>query len=93
MIGKNRIIVCSFTFLCTILILLSFTLAGNAQTLYSCESPSGGPNPFLHTIDPSTGATLSTTPIILPGEELRGCNGLAQDPSTGVCWIILSPPG
>jgi len=95
MIGKKRIIVCSFTFLVTILILLSYALSGNAQTLYSCNSPGGGAgtNAFLHTIDPDTGATLSTTDITLEGEELIGCNGLAQDPTTGVCWIILSGPG
>ena len=91
MIRKNRIIVCSITFLVTILILLSFTSSGNAQTLYSCESPQGAP--LLHTIDPNTGATITTTPITLAGQELRGCNGLARDPKTGTCWNILTPPG
>ncbi len=62
-----------------------------AQTLYSCESPNG--LPLLHTIDPDTGATLTTTPIILPGVNIRGCNGLAKDPFTGVCWIAFSTPG
>lgn len=60
MIGKNRITGYVFTFLVTILILLSFSLSSNAQTLYSCVSPSDGAGPLLHTIDPNTGATLTT---------------------------------
>ncbi len=92
MINKNRIILSSFTFLFTILFITFFSFSGNAQTLYSCESPRGGPNPFLHTIDPNTGATLSTTEITLAGEQIQGCNGLSRDPNTGVCWIVLSPP-
>ncbi|MCH7518669.1 MAG: IPTL-CTERM sorting domain-containing protein [Candidatus Dadabacteria bacterium] len=93
MTNKNQLILSSFTFLFTILFITFFSFSGNAQTLYSCESPRGGPNPFLHTIDPNTGATLTTTEITLPGVEIRGCNGLSRDPNTGVCWIVLSPPG
>lgn len=74
------------------LLLVGLTVSGSAQTLYTCESPRDGPNPFIHTIDPSTGATLSTTQISLEGEMIEGCNGLAKDPSTGTCWIALSTP-
>lgn len=91
MVDNNRVVGMIFTLLGTILFLLTFAVPGNSQTLYTCESPRG--EPVLHTIDPDTGATLSTTPITLAGEELRGCNGLARDPGTGVCWIILTGPG
>jgi len=91
MIGKNRIIVCSFTFLVTILILLSFSLSSNAQTLYSCETSFAEGDNILHTIDPNTGATLSTVEIILnTGSPVIGCNGMAQDPTTGTCYMILN---
>lgn len=91
MIYNNRVVGLIFILLCSILLLLSFSVPGSSQTLHTCESPRGAP--LLHTIDPDTGATLTTTPITLAGEELRGCNGLATDPSTGVCWIILTGPG
>ena len=84
----NGSISLSVAFLALTLFLLSFTLSANAQTLYSCDRS----NPLLRTIDPNTGDTLTTTDIIF-GEEIRGCNGLAKDPTTGVCWIMLRPPG
>jgi len=90
MISKNKIIAYSFTFLSTILILLSFTLSGNAQTLYSCESATGGDVPFLNIVDTTTLATLNTAEIQLAGETVRGCNGMARHPQTGVCYIILN---
>lgn len=90
MFNKNQIVVSSFTFLGTILFLAFFTLSGNAQTLYSCESPEAGVAPFIHTINPNTGATLTTTEITLAGATATGCNGLARDPTTGVCWIIIN---
>lgn len=86
----------SVTILCTILFLFSFTVPGNAQTLFSCESSFSITNPFLHTVDPNTGETLSTTEITLAGETVRGCNGLARDPMTGMCWMMVnvaSDPG
>jgi hypothetical protein len=70
MIGKNRIIGYFFTFLVTILLLLSFSLSSNAQTLYSCEKPDSV-SPFLYTVNQSTGATLTTTEITLAGETYR----------------------
>ena len=90
MIKNQQYISLSIATIFAFLFLVFFTYSGNAQTLYSCESPRGAP--LLHTIDPNTGATLTTTPITLDGVQLRGCNGLAKDPSTGVCWIILTPP-
>jgi len=62
----------------------------NAQTLYSCEPPFGGDNPFLHTINQNTGATLTTTEITLEGYNVRGCNGMAKHPQTGVCYMMLN---
>lgn len=87
-----RLTLCVLTFVLSFVIASGFALPGNAQTLYSCESPRRGPNPILHTIDPDTGATTSTTVITLAGQSIEGCNGLARDPSTGVCWIALSTP-
>jgi len=72
------------------LFLLSFTLSANAQILYSCESPFGEDNPFLHIINPNTGATISTTEITLAGQTVRGCNGMAKHPETGVCYVMLN---
>ena len=70
----------------------AFNISASAQTLYTCEGPRSGPNPFLHTINPETGATTSTVEINLPGFNIQGCNGLSKDPSTGTCWIVLTPP-
>jgi exosortase sorting signal-containing protein len=87
---KFRIIPLSITALTVGLFLLSFTLSGNAQTLYSCAQPSeedGGP--FLLTVD-LTGAFLTTTEITLAGETVNGCTGMAKDPTTGTCWMILN---
>ncbi len=94
MISKNRIIAFGSAFFGVCLILISFSFSANAQTLYSCVSPSDGEDPpLLRVIDLDTGDTLSAVEIILSGETLKGCNGLAKDPTTGVCFIMLSPPG
>jgi hypothetical protein len=89
---KNQYYRLFITFFLTLLFSMSFALKGNSQTLYSCESARGG-HPLLHTIDPDAGTILTTTTITLDAETLIGCNGLARDPTTGVCWIILSAPG
>ncbi len=88
----NRSISLSVAFLAVTLFLLSFTLSANAQTLYSCESTyqREDPLPFLHIINPDTGATLSTTEITLAGQTVRGCNGMAKHPKTGVCYVMLA---
>jgi len=86
----NRSITVAVSFLALTFLLLSFSLSVNAQTLYSCESPSGGSNPFLHTINPNTGAIISTTEITLDGETVRGCNGMAKHPQTDVCYMIVN---
>jgi len=90
MIYMNRSISLAVAFLAVSLFLVTFTLTSSAQTLYSCESPFGATNPFLYTVDPDTGATLTTTEITLEGETVRGCNGLAKDPTTGVCYMIVN---
>jgi len=92
MTGKNRIIGYFFTVLTTILILLTFTLSSNAQTLYSCVSPDDGAEPLLRIINPNTGATISTLDLNLPGVDIKGCNGLAKDPTTGTCYMMISTP-
>ncbi len=92
MTGKNRIIGYFFTVLTTILILLTFTLSSNAQTLYSCVSADDGDEPLLRIINPNTGATISTLDLNLPGVDIKGCNGLAKDPTTGTCYMMISTP-
>ncbi len=90
MVSTNNKLVYIFTFIATILILLTFTLSGNAQTLYSCEVPFDDFEHRLFTIDQNTGATLSEVVITLPGRNVRGCNGMAKDPTTGVCYVVLN---
>ena len=54
--------------------------------------------PVLHTLDPATGATLTSVSITLPGVNLRWGNGLAQEPLTGRLFAVMrwvggpSPP-
>jgi IPTL-CTERM motif len=69
--------------------LFSFTFSSSAQVLYTCSQANNG-GPFIHIVDQNTAETLSSTEITLSGEELQGCTGMAKDPVTGVCWIILS---
>lgn len=90
MYNLNRSISFIFAFLALTLFLISFTTSATAQTLYSCQSSFDGTFPFLHTINPNSGATLSTTEITLAGETFRGCNGMAKDPQTGVCYIMAN---
>lgn len=90
MITLNKSTTTIFSFLALTMFLLSFTLSSNAQTLYSCESSFGDTLPFLHTINQNTGATLSTTEITLAGQTVRGCNGMAKHPATGVCYMIVN---
>jgi hypothetical protein len=80
----------ALAFIVFVLFLLSFTADSNAQTLYSCESPAGGSNPFLHTINPDTGAITSTREMFLSGQNVRGCNGMAKHPQTGVCYVMVN---
>ena len=86
----NRSIIVAVSFLALTFLLISFSLSANAQTLYSCESSFGDTLPFLHTINPNTGATLSTTEITLAGQTVRGCNGMAKHPQTNVCYMIVN---
>ncbi|MCH7949823.1 MAG: hypothetical protein IH875_05030 [Candidatus Dadabacteria bacterium] len=90
---KSRFVTLSITALTVGLFLLSFTLSGNAQTLYSCVSPNDAVGePLLRIINPNTGATISTLDLNLPGVYINGCNGLAKDPTTGTCYMIISTP-
>lgn len=55
------------------------------STLYSV-SPRDN---LLRALDPVNGATLSTVPIALPGETVKGATGLATDPVTGLLYGLL----
>lgn len=90
MIIKSRIMSYIFIFSFAVLFLVSFTLSGNAQTLYTCAKGGENQSPLLRTIDPDTGATLMMTEITLAGHNVRGCNGMAKDPITGVCWMLVN---
>jgi len=82
----------SINIILLVVLVCVFYTSASAQTLYTCEGPRRGPNPFLHTVNPETGATTSTVEINLPGFTIQGCNGLSKDPLTGSCWIVLTPP-
>jgi len=73
-------------------IIQSMTTSANAgTTLYSCEifgGGGGGPND-LFTIDPSDGSSLTTVEMSLSGAPITKCNGLARDPTTGTCWVMV----
>ncbi|MCH7519169.1 MAG: hypothetical protein IH964_09100 [Candidatus Dadabacteria bacterium] len=76
-------------FIGVLLFAVGLYFPANAQTLYGCQTPFGV-NPFLYTINQNTGAALTTTEITLAGETVNGCTGMAKDPTTGVCWMILN---
>ncbi len=67
-------------------------LAFDGATLYAVDNPrsyGGGSPPAFLTIDPESGAILSTTPINLPGYTLDRANGLARQPGTGRLFAIV----
>jgi len=47
----------------------------------------------LRVIDPTTGATISSVTITLPGRMVTSGNGLARDPTTGKLWALLTLVG
>jgi len=73
-------------------IIQSMTTSANAgvSTLYSCvRGLSNDDN--LYQINPETGADAGgTQTITLAGQTVKGCNGLARDPTTGTCWIMIN---
>ena len=72
-------------------------LAFVGSTLYSVEEVtlgSSGTPPNLYTVNPETGATLTTLPLSLStGESLLGGRGLATEPGTNQLWALLIVPG
>jgi beta-lactam-binding protein with PASTA domain len=68
-------------------------LAFVGSTLYSVEEltlGSSGTPPNLYTVNPETGATLTTIPLSLStGESLLGGRGLATEPGTNQLWALL----
>ena len=77
---------------------LSFPLISDAQaittsdTMYSCDSPSGGGNE-IHLADKTTGAAISSSTLSISGITSQGCTGLAQDPLTGTWYAVIRAPG
>ncbi len=48
---------------------------------------------LLRVVDPSSGATLASTPITLDGPFISGGNGLATHPLTGELWALVRLAG
>jgi hypothetical protein len=71
-------------------------LAFVGSTLYSVEEltlGSPGTPPNLYTVNPETGATLTTRSLSLStGEDLVGGRGLATEPGTNQLWALLVVP-
>jgi len=88
--SENISIKVSIALISLLVISLGLTVSSYSQTLYSCESPVGVTNPFLHIINPNNGATISTTEMVLSGLNVRGCNGMAKHPETGVCYVMVN---
>jgi hypothetical protein len=63
---------------------LAFDLAGTTLYGVANENPAR-----LVTIDPATGATL-TTVTMTDGATIVGANGLATHPGTGELWVLVS---
>jgi len=95
---------CLSLYSCLVVLIFAFTVifqsmttsANAGATLYSCEIFGGsgqeGPN-NLFTIDPSDGSELTSVEMSLnTGQTIRACNGLARDPTTGICWVVLNVP-
>ena len=74
---------------------IDIIIGGGPTGLYSM----GGDQPVLYRIDPSTGATLASVTINLPGIPIDWGNGLVKHPFTGELYAILkvtggpAPPG
>ena len=53
-------------------------------TLYSCAQGDGN----LRTLNVTTGATLTTTAMMMGATAVSRCNGMARHPTTGVTFIV-----
>jgi len=62
---------------------------GPTLTLYTVEANTN----LLRTVDPATGATLSSVPITLSGFTVSTATGLATHPSTGELWALVGLTG
>lgn len=68
------------------LVLILLPEMGHAiSTLYSV-SPRDN---LLRVVDPANGETLSSVPMVLPGETVKGATGLATDPLTGDLYGLI----
>jgi DNA-binding beta-propeller fold protein YncE len=48
---------------------------------------------FIHKIDPTTGATISSVEITLAGEDVKGGTGIAFNPADGKTYALLKIEG
>ena len=71
------------------LVVVGLGLPAAAQDYYAVDTLS----PTLLQFDPTTGATIGTQTITLPGETVVGGTALTADPATGTLWSILNLGG
>jgi len=91
---------CVSLYSCLVVLIFAFTVIIQSMTttanagapiLYSCENFGGslqGPN-NLFTINPSDGSDLTMVEMSLSGAPITRCNGLARDPTTDICWVMI----
>lgn len=68
------------------LVLLVLPETGHAISALYSVSPRDN---LLRVLDPGNGATLSSVPMTLPGETVKGATGLATDPLTGLLYGLI----
>ena len=84
-------------FLLAILVACTFVISNNSlqaqQTSVMTNRPLiWGSSPFqdsLWSIDTTTWQVVNRIAPSLPGFTITGCTGLAQDPTTGICYVIM----
>ena len=70
-------------------LVLTPSVAAAQPTLYSVDVNSN----LVRTVDPVTGATLSSVAILLPGATVTRANGLASHPTTGELFALVGVIG
>lgn len=65
-------------------------IAFDGATLYGVENAFGGGGGIaIHTLNPATGAVVSSVPVTSAGFNTVGMTGLARDPVSGLLYVVL----